>query len=117
MKNILVILLLLTVTTTFAQNRNAKASFKVDGVCEMCKTRIEKACLKTKGVKTANWNIETHELQLVYNEKKTDLGPIKQSILAVGHDLENMKASDEAYNSLHDCCKYREEEVRKAHQD
>ena len=35
----------------FAQNKNAKAAIEVDGVCMMCKNRIEKACLKIKGVK------------------------------------------------------------------
>lgn len=117
MKNLLLLIMLLSGAHAMAQSRNAKATFKVEGVCEMCKARIEKACIKTKGVKTAHWSVETHELQLLYNEYKTDLEPVKLAILAVGHDLEDRKATDEAYNSLHDCCKYREEEVRKAHQD
>ena len=38
---------------SFAQNKNARVSLDVDGVCMMCKNRIEKASLKTKGVKSA----------------------------------------------------------------
>ena len=46
--------------TVFAQNKNARASIEVDGVCLMCKDRIEKACIKTKGVKSAVWDVKTH---------------------------------------------------------
>lgn len=117
MKKIAVFTMFLMATVTFAQNKNAKASLEVDGVCMMCKDRIEKACIKTKGVKSANWNVETHELKLIYNEEKASLDDIKKNILAVGHDLKDMKATDEAYNSVHDCCRYRDEEVKKDHED
>ena len=60
MKKLIVVLLVLVGTATFAQNKNAKASLEVDGVCLMCKTRIEKASLNTKGVKSAVWNVKTH---------------------------------------------------------
>jgi cation transport ATPase len=117
MKKIAVLITFLMATVTFAQNKNAKASLEVDGVCMMCKDRIEKACIKTKGVKSAIWNVETHELKLIYNEGKTSLDDIKKNIVAVGHDLKDMKATDEAYNSVHPCCKYRDEEVRDDHKD
>ncbi|TDY14115.1 heavy-metal-associated domain-containing protein [Meridianimaribacter flavus] len=117
MKKIAVLITFLMATVTFAQNKNAKASLEVDGVCMMCKDRIEKACIKTKGVKSAIWNVETHELKLIYNEGKTSLDDIKKNIVAVGHDLKDMKATDEAYNSVHPCCKYRDEDVRDDHKD
>ncbi|WP_335973951.1 heavy-metal-associated domain-containing protein [Gaetbulibacter jejuensis] len=117
MKKIAVLITFLMATVTFAQNKNAKASLEVDGVCMMCKDRIEKACIKTKGVKSAIWNVETHELKLIYNEGKTSLDDIKKNIVAVGHDLKDMKATDEAYNSVHPCCKYRNEDVRDDHKD
>ncbi|MEY8870425.1 ATPase [Flavobacteriaceae bacterium 144Ye] len=117
MKKIAVLITFLMATVTFAQNKNAKASLEVDGVCMMCKDRIEKACIKTKGVKSAIWNVETHELKLIYNEGKTSLDNIKKNIVAVGHDLKDMKATDEAYNSVHPCCKYRDEDVRDDHKD
>ena len=110
-KTIALLVLLFVGVTTFAQNKNAKASLEVDGVCTMCKNRIEKACFKIKGVKSANWNVETHELQLIYNEEKTNLNEIHNSIAAVGHDTKELKATDEAYATVHPCCKYRNEEV------
>lgn len=111
MKKIVLVLLMLATTVTFAQDKNKRSSIEVDGVCMMCKSRIEKACLKTKGVKSAVWNVDTHELKLIFDENKTNLKTIEQNILAVGHDTKTLKASDEAYASVHACCKYREEEV------
>ena len=116
MKQIILIFALLIGTATFAQNKNAKASMEVDGVCGMCKERIEKAAIRTKGVKSAVWNVDTHELKLIYDDRKTDLKAISKSIAAVGHDTKEIKASEEAYNSVHPCCKYRDEEVKKDHE-
>lgn len=96
-------------TVAFAQNKNEKASLEVDGVCMMCKSRIEKACFATKGVKSATWDVKTHELKLIFDARKTNLKTIQKSIIAVGHDTNAMKAPVEAYASLHACCKYRDD--------
>ena len=82
----------------------------------MCKKRIETAALKTKGVKFAVWSIKTHKLNLIIDERKTDLAQVQQNILKVGHDIilnedKKLEAKLEAYNSVHPCCKYRTEEV------
>lgn len=111
MKRIILAITLLITTATFAQNKNAKASLEVDGVCLMCKERIEKAAIRTKGVKSAIWNVQTHELKLIFDERKTDLDIIRKKITAVGHDTKELKATDEAYAKVHPCCKYRDEEV------
>ncbi|MEM6516291.1 MAG: heavy-metal-associated domain-containing protein [Bacteroidota bacterium] len=114
----LVLILTFTITSlTFAQNKNAKASLRVDGICMMCKERIEKAAIKTKGVKFAQWNLKTHKLNLIYDERKTILDTIKSNILAVGHDVAELKASDEAYNAVHPCCKYRDEALNETHKN
>lgn len=117
MKKILLILAVLMSTITFAQNKNAKASIEVDGVCMMCKKRIEKAAIKSKGVKFADWDVKTHELKLIYDEGKTDLKTIQTNIAAVGHDTKDIKATDEAYNSVDPCCMYRDEQVVKDHKN
>ena len=103
--------------TSFAQNKNAKASIEVNGICMMCKVRIEKAAIKTKGVKAASWNVDTHELKLFYDDRKTDLKTIQTNIAAVGHDTMEFKATDEVYNSIDDCCKYRDPEVVEDHKN
>lgn len=117
MKKVLTLLLITITTLTFAQNKNAKASLEVDGVCLMCKTRIEKASLNTKGVKSAVWNVETHELKLIYDERKTSIDIIQSKILAAGHDTQELVATDEAYAQVHPCCKYRDEAVKEDHEE
>jgi len=115
-KTILVLAVLIT-TVTFAQDKNARASLEVDGVCLMCKERIEKAAIRTKGVKSAIWNVDTHELKLIFDERKTNLDSISKKIVAVGHDTKALKAADEAYATVHPCCKYRDEEVQEDHKN
>ena len=114
-KSLLVIAILFIGISSFAQNKNAKASLEVDGVCMMCKARIEKAAIKTQGVKIADWDVDSHELKLIYDERKTNLETIQKNIAAVGHDTKEFKASEEAYNSVDPCCKYRDEQVVQDH--
>ena len=116
MKKVILIVTLVITTLAFAQNKNVKASMEVDGVCGMCKERIEKAAIRTKGVKSAVWNVDTHELKLIYDERKTDLTTISKKIAAVGHDTKEIKATEEQYNSVHTCCLYRDDEVKKDHE-
>ena len=82
MKKIAVLVMMFLGVASFAQNKNAKASLEVDGVCLMCKERIEKASVKTKGVKSAVWNVKTHELKLIFDERKTSLETIQKNIVA-----------------------------------
>lgn len=117
MKKLLILGLFFFGTITFAQNKNAKGTIEVDGVCMMCKARIEKACVTSKGVKFADWNVKTHELKVVFDERKTDLKTIQASIAAVGHDTKEIKAKDEVYTEIDACCKYRDEQVVKDHQN
>ena len=116
MKKLITVIVLCIGMFTFSQNKNAKANIEVDGVCGMCKERIEKAAISTKGVKSAVWSIETHELKLIYDERKTDLKIISKKLASVGHDTKEVKATEEQYQSVHPCCKYRDEDVKKDHE-
>lgn len=96
--------------------KNAKISFEVDGICPMCKTRIETAALKTKGVKFASWSVDTHQLYLILDERKTTVTTVQSNILNVGHDIvgvdvKTIKATEAAYNSVYPCCRYRDDEI------
>lgn len=82
-------------------------SFHVSGKCEMCKDRIEKTVLSLDGVKEARWNIESGELALAFDNSKADLMAIHRSIAAKGHDTSMIKADDDIYNALPECCLYR----------
>ncbi|WP_396146982.1 heavy-metal-associated domain-containing protein [Flavobacterium sp.] len=110
MKNILFGFLLLAVTFSAQaqdkKNKNAKIDIDVNGNCELCKKRIEKAAFSVSGVKWAVWNIETHQLNLILNEVKASLLDVKKAVAKVGHDTDEVKATDEEYDNLHGCCKY-----------
>lgn len=97
------------------KKRNAKHVIEVDGVCMMCKKRIEKAALNTKGVKYAKWDIPSKKLMVIIDERKTDMKKVSQKLAEVGHDSKEIKATAEAYENLHPCCKYRDKEVVKNH--
>ena len=81
-------------------------SFKVSGVCVMCKHRIENALKKTDGIWSADWNEDSKTLMVSYNRTKTNPDKIQQVIAAIGHDTEKFKASDNVYAALPDCCHY-----------
>jgi mercuric ion binding protein len=110
MKNLILGMMLLIVAfSTQAQekkNKNAKFTFEVNGNCEQCQNRIQKAAFSVTGVKMASWDIETHVLTLILNEEKCSVMDVKKAIAKVGHDTDETKATDDDYKSLHSCCKY-----------
>jgi cation transport ATPase len=110
--SILVMMLLFVALSSQAQeqkNKNAKHNIEVNGNCEQCKKRIEKAAFSVSGVKMASWNIDTHEMMIMINEEKCSLLDVKNAIATVGHDTKDVKAKDEVYDKLHHCCKYERE--------
>lgn len=110
MKNVILGMMLLFVAfSTQAQdkkNKNAKYTVEINGNCEQCQTRIQKAAYSVSGVKSATWSIETHQLSLILNEEKTTVAEVKKAIAKVGHDSDESKTTEEVYNSLPGCCQY-----------
>lgn len=84
-------------------------SFKVGGLCEMCKDRIETAALSVNGVKSATWESESQMLHLDFDSAKTNLDKIQKAVAKVGHDTEKYKADDKVYKDMPECCLYRNE--------
>ena len=111
--NLIIISIVFFSTISFSQTKSEMIF--VDGVCGMCEKRIEKTCLNTKGVKMANWNKESRILKVIFNEKKISLKELHKKIASIGHDTKLETASEEDYNKLDMCCKYRDEEVVKNH--
>ncbi|MCH2216542.1 MAG: heavy-metal-associated domain-containing protein [Flavobacteriales bacterium] len=114
-KTLIIISFVLIGSITQAQQKNLRVSIEVDGVCMMCKKRIEKAALNTQGVKFASWDVKTHQLSLIIDERKTSVKVIKKNIAAVGHDTKEIKATQDAYNSVNPCCKYRDKKTVENH--
>lgn len=109
-----ILFLLFLQAAAYSQNSqttpvDSATSFKVSGVCEQCKHRIESA-LKVKGIKSADWNIDSKMLSLVYDPSKISLDKIHNKITAVGHDTYLKKANYAVYKVLPECCYYRQME-------
>lgn len=88
------------------KNKIVETEFKVYGACEMCKERIENA-LSVKGVKYADWDIETKVCKVVFKQTKIEKLRLHELLSEAGHDTDELKASDENYANLHECCRYR----------
>ncbi|WP_395061247.1 heavy-metal-associated domain-containing protein [Flavobacterium sp.] len=110
MKNIILGAMLLFVAfSSQAQDKkskNARYTIDVNGNCDLCKKRIEKAAFSVEGVKMAIWDVETHQLNLILNEEKSSVLDVKKAIAKVGHDTDEVKATDAVYENLHSCCQY-----------
>jgi periplasmic mercuric ion binding protein len=87
------------------ESKKETVEFRVEGVCTMCKARIENAAY-IKGVKFTEWNKETNIIKVIYNPQKVDLKSIHKSIADAGHSTDKIKATEESYNKLPKCCAY-----------
>ena len=73
----------------------------------MCEERIEDAAL-IKGVKMAEWDLETGQIKVVFVSKKVSEMEIHEAIAGAGHDTDKLNASDKAAGNLPECCRYRD---------
>ncbi|MDR1763523.1 MAG: efflux RND transporter periplasmic adaptor subunit [Dysgonamonadaceae bacterium] len=94
-------------TSSAADLKATAANLQVQGVCEMCKERIEKMAKSLAGVSSAIWNIETKQLNLQFDSGKTSLDAVAKALAEVGHDNGRYRAPDKVYEALPPCCKYR----------
>ena len=107
--------LIFTALQLSAQSKVVKANIKVYGNCSMCKHRIETA-LDVTGIKLAEWDPKTKNLEVVYNSSKISAQQIMAALAAVGHDTDTVKAKDEVYAKLPFCCLYRDNMTIEHHQ-
>ena len=98
------VMALLGLENGFAAEKNEK--FKVSGNCGMCEKRIEKAALGVNGVTKADWNKDTKQMNVDFDDAKTSREKVEAAITKVGHDTPNQKADAKTYEALPECCKY-----------
>lgn len=106
MKKLIFSFSLLVTCSAFAQT--SEVTFWVDGVCGMCEKRIETALLNTPGVRFADWSKETHLVKVAFSSKKLSEQRLHEVVAAAGHDTKKLRAKEEDYAKVHECCKYRE---------
>ncbi|MDR2810612.1 MAG: efflux RND transporter periplasmic adaptor subunit [Tannerellaceae bacterium] len=92
---------------TSSAAEGAHATLAVQGLCEMCKERIEQTAKGIQGVAVASWDMETKQLHIVYHPAQTSPPAVAQAVAKAGHDTDTYKADNVTYNALPDCCKYR----------
>jgi mercuric ion binding protein len=100
-----IFLLCCTIATTSFSQKTKTETFQVSGNCGMCEAKIEKAA-KAAGATYADWNKDTKVITVKYNSTSSNLAKIQKSIADVGYDNVGVKATTEAYDKLHACCKY-----------
>lgn len=105
-----------TLSAPKASAQIADTSLIVNGVCSMCKRTIENAA-DIPGVKKAVWSSESKILVLRLDTTKTSLSEVNKAVLKSGYDTEYATATEEDYQTLHDCCHYRDPAVLKEHED
>lgn len=101
---VLLVITFLATSALFGDTRNEK--FKVFGNCGTCENKIEKAANGLEGVVSADWNKETKEMVVEFDEAKTSLLDIHKAIAGVGYDTDKVKAEDDVYDKLPGCCQY-----------
>ena len=94
---------------SFAQDAKPKkedfAKIKTSAQCGMCKDRIEKAMSYEKGIKKAILNLDTKELEVTFQTKKTNVEAIRTALTKVGYDADGQPSDAKAYEKLPACCK------------
>ena len=97
----------MAVTPVKSTDKLSHVEFRVEGLCEMCKERIETTAKSVHGVVSADWNAETKQLHLSFNKSYTNIDDVKKAIADAGHDNDKYRAPDDTYNNLPACCLYR----------
>jgi mercuric ion binding protein len=78
---------------------------KTSAECGQCKDRIEEKLNYTKGVKFSELNLTVNLLEVKFNSEKISLEQIKNVIVDLGYDADELKANVKAIENLPLCCK------------
>jgi copper chaperone CopZ len=107
MKKLIILSLIVFGAFSATKAQKVETNIIVQGICGMCKDRIETA-LDVKGVKYAEWTNETSVCKVVYNPKKISEMELHKILAEAGHSTNLIEASDEDYNKINACCRYKE---------
>ena len=94
---------------TIVELMGTETTFGVKGNCKMCKKTIETAALSLEGVHKAVWDVETKQIDLVYDDQLVELMTIHNTIANSGYSTELVDLNKEAYDNLPMCCQYNPE--------
>jgi copper chaperone CopZ len=108
MKNVLfVVFAVLFIQVARAQEKKAKFEtvvIRTSAECGDCEERIANMLNYTKGVKFSELDVESKMLTVKFQPAKIALETIKQKLVELGYDADEMKANPEAQQKLPSCC-------------
>lgn len=108
MKNVIMIVFaVMFVQFANAQEKKAKYEtvvIQTSAECGDCQERITNMLNYTKGVKFSELDIESKKLTVKFQPAKISLETIKQKLVELGYDADEMKANPEAQQKLPSCC-------------
>lgn len=108
MKNIL-FTLVAVMFTQIATAQEKKAKFETvviqtSAECGDCEERIEGLLNYTKGVNYSELDVESKKLTVKFQPANITLETIKQKLVELGYDADEMKANPEEQKKLPSCC-------------
>jgi copper chaperone CopZ len=77
------------------------------GECKECNRSLEKQLMKLNGMESVEFIKKSKTLKIVYNPMYISETDIHHKIAEHGYDTKLVKATNQAYNDLLECCKYR----------
>jgi len=124
LKPLLSLLILAMLSTTGFSQTTKKASvatkkvlkeevFTVHGNCGMCERAIENTVKSLDGIEVADWNKETDQMTVSFDNKLVTFDNIKQKLADIGYDTDTHRAKDATYNQLPMCCQYERPKSKK----
>ncbi len=99
----LTVAILLVKTEVSAQKQTI--DIKTSAICEMCQYAIEYELTYTKGVKTAELDLETKKVTIEYSDNKITPEELRKIIASVGYHADDVERDSVAYENLPKCCK------------
>ena len=85
--------------------KTATVAIHTSANCDQCKSTIETALAKVKGVQKSTLDVTTRVATVSYSPKKLDAVAIRKAITMAGYDADEVKANQEAHDNLPACCR------------
>ena len=107
MKNIFLLTFFIVLSLTSFSQKKPKVQtefISTSSQCDACKERIEGKLNYTKGIKSAELDLETNKIEVKFSAKKITLLEIKQILNQLGYDANESKAKKEDVEKLPKCC-------------
>ncbi|GAA4439741.1 hypothetical protein GCM10023091_22390 [Ravibacter arvi] len=93
-----------------ADNDSKEVKIKTSAKCKMCKSRLERNLGLSKGIESANLNLDDKVMTVKYNPKRTSEEKIREVIAKTGYQADEIPAVESAHDKLPKCCRRTAEE-------